>query len=78
MAESFFASLMSEIYFTESFATSADARHTVVEHIEVLCNCYLPHSAIGNQVPAENMAAFFERTERRAAKDSEIVANLAA
>ena len=66
VAESFFATLKNEMYYRRSFATRSQARRAVVEFIEAYYNRRRPHSAIGYQVPAQAMEAFFERTAPKA------------
>lgn len=63
VAESFFATLKNEMYYRRSFPTRDSAKHAVVEFIEAYYNRRRPRSTIGYKVPAEAMAAFFERTE---------------
>lgn len=63
VAESFFATLKNEMYHRRSFPTRDSAKHAAIEFIEAYCNRRRPHSTIGYKVPAEAMAAFFERTE---------------
>ena len=53
----------SEMHCRRSFSTRDSAKHAVIELIEACCNRRRPHSTIGCKVPAEAMAAFFERTE---------------
>ena len=62
VAESFFATLKNEMRCRRSFPTRDSAKHAVVEFIEAYCNRRRPRSTIGYKVPAEAMAAFFERT----------------
>ena len=62
MAESFFATLKIEMYYRRSFPTRDSAKHAVIEFIEAYYNRRRPHSTIGYKVPAEAMAAFFDRT----------------
>ena len=62
MAESFFATLKNEMYYRRSFPTRDSAKHAVIEFIEAYYNRRRPHSTIGYKVPAEAMAAFFDRT----------------
>ena len=62
VAESFFATLKNEMHYRRSFPTRDSAKHAVIEFIEAYCNRRRPHSTIGYKVPAEAMAAFFERT----------------
>ncbi|HIT44856.1 MAG TPA: transposase [Candidatus Aphodovivens excrementavium] len=61
-AESFFATPKNEMCYRRSFPTRASARHAVIEFIEAYCSRRRTHSSIGCKVPAEAMAAFFERT----------------
>ena len=63
VAESFFGKLKNDMYYCRSFATRAEARHAVVEYIEVDYNRKRPHSTIGYKIPARAMDAFFERTK---------------
>lgn len=63
VAESFFATLKNETCYRRSFPTRDSAKHAVIEFIEAYYNRRRPHSTIGYKVPAEAMAAFFERTE---------------
>lgn len=65
VAESFFASLKNEMYSLRKWATRAKACHAVVEYVDALHNRARPHSTIGYQIPAEEMGAFFKRTEER-------------
>lgn len=69
MAESFFATLKNEMYRRETFRTRDEAKHAVIELIEVYYNRARPHSTIDYRIPAEVMQAFFERT---APKDDEV------
>jgi transposase InsO family protein len=62
VAESFFSMLKNEMYYQQEFATRADARAAVMEYIEIDYNRQRRHSTIDYQIPAEKMAAFFERT----------------
>jgi len=64
VAESFFSMLKNEMYYTREFATRSEARSAVLEYIEVFYNRQRRHSAIGYQMPAEKMEAFFERTSK--------------
>lgn len=63
VAESFFATLKNEMCYRRSFPTRDSAKHAVVGFIETYYNRRGPHSTIGYKVPAEAMAAFFERTD---------------
>ena len=69
VAESFFATLKNEMYYRHSFATRAEAKVAVIEFIEGYYNRRRPHSSIDYQIPAEVMAAFFDRTARAFAQD---------
>lgn len=62
VAESFFATLKNEMYYSRSFPTRNSAKHAVIGFIEAHCNRRRPHSTIGYKVPAEAMEEFFERT----------------
>jgi putative transposase len=59
MAESFFASLETELLDRTTFRTRADARLAVFDYIEVFYNRQRRHSALGYLSPAE-----FERRYR--------------
>jgi putative transposase len=59
MAESFFASLETELLDRTSFRTRADARLAVFDYIEASYNRVRRHSALGYRSPAE-----FERRYR--------------
>ena len=59
MAESFFASLETELIDRSSWRTRADARLAVFDYIEAFYNPHRRHSAIGYLSPAE-----FERRYR--------------
>ena len=52
MAESFFASLETELIDRTSFRTRADARLAVFDYIEVFYNPKRRHSALGYLSPA--------------------------
>jgi putative transposase len=53
MAESFFASLETELLDRTSFRTRADARLAVFDYIEVFYNRQRRHSAVGHLSPVE-------------------------
>ena len=53
MAESFFASLETELIDRSSWRTRADARLAVFDYIEAFYNPHRRHSAIGYLSPAE-------------------------
>ena len=59
MAESFFASLETELIDRTSWRTRAEARLAVFDHIETFYNPHRRHSALGYLSPAE-----FERRYR--------------
>ena len=59
MAESFFASLETELIDRSSWQTRADARLAVFDYIEAFYNPQRRHSALGYLSPAE-----FERRYR--------------
>jgi putative transposase len=61
MAESFFASLETELLDRTSFRTRADARLAVFDYIEAFYNRERRHSALGYLSPTE-----FERRYRLA------------
>lgn len=53
MAESFFASLKTELVYRTVFSTQHHARRAVAEYIEVFYNRTRIHSALGYKTPAE-------------------------
>lgn len=53
MAESFFASLKTELVYRTVFSTHHHARRAVADYIEVFYNRIRIHSALGYQTPAE-------------------------
>ena len=63
VAESFFATLINEMYHRRSFKTRRTAKHAVIEFIESYYNRKRPHSSIDYQILAEVMDSFFERTK---------------
>ena len=63
VAESFFSMLKNEMYYTQDFATRAEARAAVMEYIEVFYNRQRRHSSIDYRIPAEKMEAFLNPVE---------------
>ncbi len=57
VAESFFATLKTELIYRQSLPTRAAARQAVFEYIEVFYNRQRLHSALGYRSPAEYEAA---------------------
>jgi len=57
VAESFFATLKTELVYRQPLPTRAAARHAVFEYIEVFYNRQRLHSALGYRSPAEYEAA---------------------
>lgn len=57
VAESFFATLKTELIYRQPLPTRAAARHAVFEYIEVFYNRQRLHSALGYRSPAEYEAA---------------------
>ena len=53
VAESFFASLKTELIHHQSWATRAHARRAIVDYIEVFYNRRRLHSSLGYLTPAE-------------------------
>ncbi len=49
------------MYYRRSFPTGDSAKLAVIEFIEAYRNRRRPRSTIGYKVPADAMAAFFER-----------------
>jgi putative transposase len=57
VAESFFATLKTELVYRQPLPTRAAARQAVFEYIEVFSNRQRLHSALGYRSPAEYEAA---------------------
>ncbi len=60
MAESFFASLETELLDRTNFRTRADARLAVFDYIEAFYNPLRIHSTLGDLSPNEYEAAYHE------------------
>jgi putative transposase len=69
VAESFFATLKTELVYTRRFATRAEAREAIFDFIEVFYNRRRRHSSLGYVSPVEfEMKFVLERdTEKKAA-----------
>jgi putative transposase len=70
VAESFFATLKTELVYTRRFATRAEAREAIFEFVEVFYNRHRRHSTIGYVSPVEFEMKFIEEngiTEYKAA-----------
>jgi putative transposase len=69
VAESFFATLKTELVYQRRFATRAEAREAIFEFIEVFYNCQRRHSSLGYVSPMEYEMKFEEvKTERETKK----------
>ena len=73
VAEFFFATLKSEMYYRRSFATREEARFAVIGFIESYYNRRRPHSTIDYRVPADVMDEFFERFESALSEPREVL-----
>ena len=69
VAESFFATLKTELVYTRRFATRAEAREAIFEYIEVFYNRRRRHSTIGYMSPVDFEMQFNQEmsTEKLAA-----------
>ena len=65
MAESFFATLKTELVYTRRFATRAEAREAIFEFIEVFYNRRRRHSTLGYVSPVEFEMKFIEEIKVR-------------
>ena len=63
VAESFFATLKTELVYTRRFATRAEAREAIFEYIEVFYNRRRRHSSIGYVSPVEFEMNFIQETD---------------
>lgn len=73
VAEFFFATLKSEMYYRRSFATREEARFAVIGFIESYYNRRRSHSTIGYRVPTDVMDEFFERFESALSEPREVL-----
>ena len=73
VAESFFGTLKNEWFHGERLMDAETTKHLAIEFIESYYNRYRPHEAIGDRVPAEVMAEFFERFEDGMSYDPEVM-----
>ena len=65
VAESFFATLKTELVYTRRFETRAEARQAIFEFIEVFYNRHRRHSTLGYVSPMEFEMKFIERNKFR-------------
>jgi transposase InsO family protein len=65
VAESFFATLKTELVYTRRFATRAEAREAIFEFVEVFYNRRRRHSTLGYVSPAEFEMKFIEENKVR-------------
>ena len=61
VAESFFATLKTELVYTRRFATRAEAREAIFDFIEVFYNRRRRHSTLGYVSPMEFEEKFLEK-----------------
>ena len=61
-AQSFLATLKSEMYYRQRFSNRARARFAVAEYIEVFYNRQRLHSTLGYRTPAEALTDHRLRT----------------
>jgi transposase InsO family protein len=72
VAESFFGTLKNEWAHHERLTDPETTKFRTIEFIESYYNRYRPHEAIGDRVPAEAMAEFFERFEEAMSYEPEL------
>jgi transposase InsO family protein len=72
VAESFFGTLKNEWAHHERLTDAETTKFRTIEFIESYYNRYRPHEAIGDRVPAEAMAEFFERFEEAMSYEPEL------
>ena len=65
VAESFFATLKTELIYTRRFATRAEAREAIFDFIEVFYNRRRRHSTLGYVSPVEFEMNFIEENKAR-------------
>jgi putative transposase len=65
VAESFFATLKTELVYTRRFETRAEARDAIFEFVEVFYNRRRRHSTLGYVSPVEFEMKFIEETKVR-------------
>jgi putative transposase len=58
VAESFFATMKTELFYRRSWATTAELRSALFEYIEVFYNRKRLHSSLGYKTPAQTEEAF--------------------
>jgi hypothetical protein len=58
------ATLNNEMYYRTAFATRDEAKHAVIEFIEVYYNRKRLHLTIDYRIFADMMGTFFERLDR--------------
>ena len=63
VAESFFATLKSNMHGLRRWRTREEARNAAIRLIEYRYNRHRPHSSIGYRIPGVAMDEFFERTK---------------
>lgn len=68
VAESFFATLKTELVYQRRFATREEAREAIFEFIEVFYNQQRRHSSLGYVSPMEYEMKFEEERERETRK----------
>jgi transposase InsO family protein len=68
VAESFFATLKTELVYQRRFATREEAREAIFEFIEVFYNCQRRHSSLGYVSPMEYEIKFEEEKRERELK----------
>jgi len=61
VAESFFATLKTELVYTRRFATRSEAREAIFEFVEVFYNRRRRHSTLGYVSPMEFEMKFIEQ-----------------
>ena len=71
-SESFFGTLKNEWAHHERLTDAETTKFRTIEFIESYHDRYRPHEAIGDRVPAEAMAEFFERFEEAMSYEPEL------
>jgi putative transposase len=63
VAESFFATLKTELVYRSAWATRADARRAIFEYVEVFYNVRRRHSSLGYLSPVAFELEYAQKSE---------------